>query len=400
MGSRPASPSQIRRRSRAGGRGDDRIDVEVGGRTRSRQLDRRVGPADVTGGGIVGGVDRDRLDPEHGRRRQAAPGLPGLRMRWAAELDDDGRGGAAGAARERAAAHQTFYPLSTRRRIHDQSHADHLAAVRRPDPGARSGHLGPRREPGSPQLGDCRAAPWSGHRHEPDRHRRDVCERGCGETRRRGYRRPPRAGLPGHQGAGRTTRPARARPGPARPACGGWTPTRSTCTCCTGAGRSRSPRPSRPSATCETPPLTRNWGVSNFDVSDLDDLMSVPGQPARRHRAGPLQPELPGAGVRPVPGLPASSASRSWRTRRSSRGGFSATRCYVTSRPGSTPLRPGRAGLGAAPGQHLRDSASQAGRSTSTRIARPWRSTWIARPLAALDAEFPPPLHARPLEVL
>jgi hypothetical protein len=40
----------------------------------------------------------------------AAPGLPGLRMRWAAELDDDGRGGAAGAARERAAAHQTFYP--------------------------------------------------------------------------------------------------------------------------------------------------------------------------------------------------------------------------------------------------------------------------------------------------
>ena len=50
--------------ARAGGRGDDRIDVELGGRTRSRQLDRRVGPADVTAGGIVGGVDRDRLDPE------------------------------------------------------------------------------------------------------------------------------------------------------------------------------------------------------------------------------------------------------------------------------------------------------------------------------------------------
>jgi hypothetical protein len=40
--------------ARAGGRSDDRIDVEVGGRTRSRQLDRRVGPADVTAGGIVG----------------------------------------------------------------------------------------------------------------------------------------------------------------------------------------------------------------------------------------------------------------------------------------------------------------------------------------------------------
>lgn len=49
---------------------------------------------------------RDRTTPA----RQAAPGLPGLRMRWAAELDDDGRGGAAGAARERAAARQTFYP--------------------------------------------------------------------------------------------------------------------------------------------------------------------------------------------------------------------------------------------------------------------------------------------------
>jgi hypothetical protein len=128
--------------ARADGRGDDRIGVEVGRRTRARQLDRRVGPADVAAGGVIGGVDRDRLDPEHGRRghdadgdlapvgdeqpldhrppssrrdqttpaRQAAPGLPGLRMRRAAELDDDGRGGAAGAARERAAAHQTFYP--------------------------------------------------------------------------------------------------------------------------------------------------------------------------------------------------------------------------------------------------------------------------------------------------
>jgi len=60
--------------ARAGGRGDDRIDVKVGRRTRSRQLDRRVGPADVAAGGVVGGIDRDRLDPEHGRRRHDADG--------------------------------------------------------------------------------------------------------------------------------------------------------------------------------------------------------------------------------------------------------------------------------------------------------------------------------------
>ena len=58
----------------AGGRGDDRIDVEVGRRARSRQLDRRVRPADVAAGGIVGGIDRDRLDPEHGCRRHDADG--------------------------------------------------------------------------------------------------------------------------------------------------------------------------------------------------------------------------------------------------------------------------------------------------------------------------------------
>ena len=58
----------------AGGRRDDRIDVEVRRRARSRQLDRRVRPADVAAGGIVGSIDRDRLDPEHGCRRHDADG--------------------------------------------------------------------------------------------------------------------------------------------------------------------------------------------------------------------------------------------------------------------------------------------------------------------------------------
>ena len=60
--------------ARAGGRGHDRSDVEVGGRARTRQLDRRVGPADMAAGGVVGGIDRDGLDAEHGRRCHDADG--------------------------------------------------------------------------------------------------------------------------------------------------------------------------------------------------------------------------------------------------------------------------------------------------------------------------------------
>ena len=60
--------------ARVGRRGDDRLDVEVGRRAGPWQLDRRVGPADVAAGGVVGGVDRHGLDAEHGRRRHDADG--------------------------------------------------------------------------------------------------------------------------------------------------------------------------------------------------------------------------------------------------------------------------------------------------------------------------------------
>ena len=50
--------------------------------------------------------------------------------------------------------------------------------------------------------------------------------------------------------------------------------------------------------------LIRKWGVSNFDVSDLDDLMSLPGSlhVATDQVLYNLKPAC--AGVRPVPGLP------------------------------------------------------------------------------------------------
>ena len=58
--------------ARPGGRGQDRVDVEVGGHPGAGQLDRGVGPGDVPAGGVVSGVDRHRLDAEHRRRRHDA----------------------------------------------------------------------------------------------------------------------------------------------------------------------------------------------------------------------------------------------------------------------------------------------------------------------------------------
>ena len=122
--------------------------------------------------------------------------------------------------------------------------------------------------------------------------------------------------------------------------------------------------------------LIRNWGVSNFDVSDLDDLMSLPGSShvatnqvlynlSRRGRVDlfPACHEL---------GIPIMAY------RRSSRGGFSATRCCVTSRPGSTPLRSRSRWPGCCAWTTSARFRDQAGRSTPTRITRPWRSSWIA----------------------
>ena len=123
--------------------------------------------------------------------------------------------------------------------------------------------------------------------------------------------------------------------------------------------------------------LIRNWGVSNFDVSDLDDLMSLPG--SLHVATDQVLYNLAGGRRSSTCSRPAaSSASRSWRTRRSSRGGFSATRCCVTSRPGSTPLRSRSRWPGCCAWTTSARFRDQAGRSTSTRIARPWRSTWIA----------------------
>ena len=53
----------------------------------------------------------------------------------------------------------------------------------------------------------------------------------------------------------------------------------------------------------------RYWGVSNFDTSDMAELVETAGRPLGRDESGPLQPRAPRDGVRPaalVPGAPDS----------------------------------------------------------------------------------------------
>ena len=95
-------------------------------------------------------------------------------------------------------------------------------------------------------------------------------------ARRPGDRRTPRRGVPRQQGAAPATRRATGRSPRARRACGAWAPTGSTSTSCTGAGRSRSRRPSRAFEELKRAGAIRHWGVSNFDLADMTELCESP----------------------------------------------------------------------------------------------------------------------------
>ena len=96
----------------------------------------------------------------------------------------------------------------------------------------------------------------------------------------RGHRGAAREGVPGVQGSaperltqGRGRR-LRALAGAAQ------APTGSTATSCTGAARIRSPTPSRPSRASVRDGKIRAWGVSNFDVDDLEEAHAIAGDGA------------------------------------------------------------------------------------------------------------------------
>ena len=139
-----------------------------------------------------------------------------------------------------------------------------------------------------------------------DRHRRDVRRRRRRAGGRRSDRGPARRGVPGQQGAAQQRQPRRHhRRLRAQPE----------------AARHRPHRP-LPAALARRHPLAetvaafealharrqdRRWGVCNFDVDDMEELLRRPGRQALRHQPGALQPRRRGIEFDLLPWSPAHS---------------------------------------------------------------------------------------------
>ena len=94
---------------------------------------------------------------------------------------------------------------------------------------------------------------------------------------RRGDRRAARRGLPGLQGPAGARHAAGDRSRPASGRSRGSGPTGSTATCCTGAAATRWRTRSPPSSSSGATGKILSWGVSNFDVSDLEEARAIAG---------------------------------------------------------------------------------------------------------------------------
>jgi diketogulonate reductase-like aldo/keto reductase len=145
--------------------------------------------------------------------------------------------------------------------------------------------------------------------------------------------------------------------------------------------------------------LIRNWGVSNFDVSDLDDLMSLPGSSHvatnqvlyNLSRRGPEFDLFPACRELGIPIMAYSPVEQG-------RILGSPVLRDIATRLISSPAQVALAWV-------LRQDnicvIPRSGRPEHVDENRAALAIHLDRDaLAALDAEFPPPLHARPLEVL
>ena len=120
----------------------------------------------------------------------------------------------------------------------------------------------------------------------------DGARRGA---RRRGDRGPPRRGLPRQQGAARATPRGAARSRPASAACERLRTDRIDLYLLHWRGRhplAETVEAFR-GAACSAGKI-RHWGVSNFDVADMDELVARAGG-GRRDQPGALQPGPPRA---------------------------------------------------------------------------------------------------------
>ena len=106
--------------------------------------------------------------------------------------------------------------------------------------------------------------------------------------------------------------------------------------------------------TLQRPARSAHWGVSNFDVDDLEELSGVPGGERCADRPGALQPRPARHRMRPAALGRTRKTCRSWPTAASSRPACSRRAPWPTSRAASASTRRGGAGLGPAPARRHR----------------------------------------------
>ena len=273
-------------------------------------------------------------------------------------------------------------------------------------PALRPGHLAHGREPRRACGRAGRAAPGAGARLPRLRHRRDVRRRRRRIAARRGASRPALRGplratsCSSSPRSTRTTPARRAWSPPASAACAGCGWTTSTCTCCTGAARCRCTRRVEGFERLQQRGLIRHWGVSNFDLDDLQRTAAVPGGAAcaanqvwySLRRRGVEFDLLPWqrAAADAADGLFADRPGRAGRACRAGRAG---------RRPAArTPAQLALAWMLAQPGvmaiPKSSDPAAPAPEPGGRTTGR-WRPTiW-----PQLDRLFPPPRRKQPLAV-
>jgi aryl-alcohol dehydrogenase-like predicted oxidoreductase len=139
-----------------------------------------------------------------------------------------------------------------------------------------------------------------------------------------------------------------------------------------------------------------SWGVSNFDVADLDELAAIAGAGSSRLQSGAVP--LAGArgrarGAALVPGarrgawwpIPRSASHPAHSTREPRTGEC----CRKSARRTRATRTTGRAGISAAPSQRVRDSQGCRISNTSRRTRDPRRFSLSAADVARIDAAFP-----------
>ena len=154
----------------------------------------------------------------------------------------------------------------------------------------------------------------------------------------------------------------------------------------------RSPKPSTRSSGCARDGKIVRWGVSNFDVADMEELSRCPT--ARSCATNQVLYHLGERGIewRAAAVDAASGACRSWRIRRSGRARCCAiaSSAAIAAGAGVTPAQ-ARARVAAARARRDRDPAS---RRTLAHVRANRAAADVvldAATLAALDAAFPPP---------